>query len=250
MGDSMVEEFFAEVEDKYYPQILEGIELLEGGDLPAGVEILSRPLHTIKGVTGFMSGYEFASTFTHRVEDFLKLIQSGEAPGTENNIRLLSEGVNMLFSVLETIRDTGEPDRQETDELLGRIEAASGEEDSGPAASVECLTTEKRDGITLVRITAHRLHLPPMRDELAGVLALACGQGPVLVDFAGCITVNSATFEMLAGFALVGDLTLSGLEGPARGMFHFWNFDSKLVLVESAEEYFAIRGEQREVRSQ
>lgn len=241
MGDPMVEEFFAEVEDKYYPQILEGIERLEGGDLSGGIEILSRPLHTIKGVTGFMSGYEFASSFTHKVEDFLKLIQAGEVKDSEANISLLSEGVNLLFTVLESIRDSGSPDKSETEDILQRIEATSGGEDTQAKASEICLNEEKRDGITHLRIITPRLHLAPMRDQLAGSLARACGEGPVLVDFAGCLSVNSATFELLAGFAPIGDLTICGLEGPARGTFHFWRFDTALVLVDTAEDYFAIR---------
>ena len=59
--DDQIEEFMGELYDKFYPQVMEGLELMQRGDVHAGIETLSRPLHTIKGVTGFMGGFEIAS---------------------------------------------------------------------------------------------------------------------------------------------------------------------------------------------
>ena len=121
--DPMVEEFFGEVNDKYYPQVLEGLDLLDEGRVEPAVDILARPLHTIKGVAGFMGGFEPASDFTHKVEDFLKLIQAGDVEPSEANLTLLSRGVNLIFNVLEQIRDTGEPDAAETGAYLEELAA-------------------------------------------------------------------------------------------------------------------------------
>ena len=93
MSDALSEEFFAEVADKYYPQVLEGLEVLGAGEVPQGIEILARPLHTIKGVTGFMPGFEDASAITHKVESFLKKLQAGTLPHSPDNISLAVHAV-------------------------------------------------------------------------------------------------------------------------------------------------------------
>ena len=129
MTDSLVEEFFSEVNDKYYPQVLEGIDLLDEQCIEEGIDVLSRPLHTIKGVTGFMSGFEPASTFTHKVESYLKKMQAGEVDHKLPQIALAIESVNTIFMLIEQLRESGDFDKSMTDEIESRLQGI--EKDSG-----------------------------------------------------------------------------------------------------------------------
>ena len=156
--DPMVEEFFSELNDKYYPQVMTGLEMLEGDALGEGIEILARPLHTIKGVTGFMTGFEEASHFTHKIEDFLKKVQSGDVESSPENVTLLSRGVNMIFQVLEQLRD-GDMDEEEKSEVLGLIDEASKSDLEESEISGAGVDVDMRDNVTIIRVKDPRVHL-------------------------------------------------------------------------------------------
>jgi hypothetical protein len=236
--DAMVEEFFSEVNDKYSPQVMEGLGLLEAGDIPGGIEILARPLHTIKGVTGFMTGFEAASRFTHKVEDYLKKIQSGEVEPTEQNVTLLSLGVNMIFTVIEQIREQGAPDEAETTEMLELLRQASGPGGPTAAEAKARVEIEARDGIMVLRILARRIHLGPERDTLTRAVAAIPEGGRVLLDFSGVLTVGSAAWEALAALAEKREIAVTGLSFDCRSVFYSWGLDRALQAFASAEDYF------------
>lgn len=244
--DAMIEEFFSEVNDKYYPQVLEGLEHLEHHEVQAGVEILARPLHTIKGVTGFMSGYEAASHFTHKVEDFLKKIQSGEVEGNAQNVALLSLGVNMVFSVMEQIRDQGAPDEAETSEMLELLVGASGPGKTGPGETRDMVEVSERDGVTLIRVMARRVHLKPQREALERAVAAVPEGSRVLLDLSGVLTVGSSAWERLAAQAEKRDVAVAGMSYDCRSVFCSWGLDRALKPFPSLEDYFAANAREGE----
>lgn len=241
MGDdeAMIEEFFSEVNDKYYPQVLEGLDRLEHHQVQEGVEALARPLHTIKGVTGFMGGYEAASRFTHKVEDFLKKIQSGEVEGTPQNVALLSLGVNMVFTVMEQIRDQGAPDEAETSEMLELLAGASGPAKAGPGEVRDALEISDCQGVTVIRVKARRMHLKPQREALARAVAALPEGARVLLDLSAVLTVGSSAWETLAAQAEKRDVAVAGMSYDCRSVFYAWGLDRVLRAYPRAEDYFA-----------
>lgn len=236
--DAMVEEFFSEVNDKYYPQVLEGLDLLERQEVAQGIEILARPLHTIKGVTGFMSGFEGASHFTHKVEDYLKKLQSGEVEPSEHNVTLLSLGVNMIFTVIEQIRDKGAADATETDEMLELLRQASGPAAAATVSSGIRLEASQRDGVLVLKVLGRRIHLQPEREVLTKAVAAVPAGGRVLLDLSGVLTMGSAAWEALAALAEGREIAVAGMSFDCRGVFFAWGLDRALRAFATAEDYF------------
>lgn len=226
MSDALSDEFFAEVGDKYYPQVLEGLERLSAGEVAAGIEILARPLHTIKGVTGFMPGFEAASSFTHKVESFLKKLQAGTLPHSADNIALASHGVNSVFAVIEQIKDQGAPDQGEIDAVCEVLAAAAGEgKTAARASSAGCVSVERENGAAVLRIRCPRIHKKSQSDELvAAILALPQTE-PVILDVTAVKSFGSGVWEDLAALAGMWTLCVRGLCGACRENFYAWDFD-------------------------
>lgn len=240
--DALVDEFFSEVNDKYYPQVLEAIDQLEGGDIVDGIEVLSRPLHTIKGVTGFMAGFEYASGFTHKVEDFLKKVQSGSVEQSPENITLLSRAVNMIFQVVEQIKEDGTPDETEPNEVLGEIDRASdsgGGEDSLHFDGVE---TEEKDGVLILRIKDARVHLAAQRELLTSAILKAEPGSRVFMDLSQTLTFNSAAWDTIVAYSEAFDISAAGLCSACKEVFFAWGFDRSITLYPDEDTYFKAAG--------
>ena len=240
-GDPMVEEFFGELNDKYYPQILEGLELLDSGELQQGIEVLARPLHTIKGVTGFMSGFEEGSRYTHRVEDYLKKLQSGDLPADDDSVLLASRAVNMVFAVLEQIREDGAVSSQEPGEVLALVEDILTQGGPVAEACTECVESAVVDGVNVLTIRTARLHLVAQRQSLAEALAAADPALPFLLDLGQVATMNSAAWAEVAAWASDHDLTAAGPSPECRAVLCAWGFDAAVPLAENREQYFRSR---------
>jgi chemotaxis protein histidine kinase CheA len=238
--DPMVEEFFSEVNDKYYPQVMEGLELLEAREVAQGVEILSRPLHTIKGVTGFMAGFEPASHFTHKIEDFLKKVQAGEVESSQGNLTLLSRGINMIFQVLEQLRDDA-VDEEEQDEVLALIAEASA---SGQAAAVETgagVEVTTRDSVTILRVRDQRVHLEAQyKPIVSAILGVEPGDS-ILLDLGGVLTFGSTAWATVASMGSTFKIAACGLSPAAKQTFYAWGFDATIAPYPDEDTYFSTR---------
>ncbi len=227
MSDALSEEFFAEVSDKYYPQVLEGLEKLGAGEVTAGIEVLARPLHTIKGVTGFMPGFEAASHLTHAVESFLKMLQAGTLPHTDDNLSLASYGVNSVFAAIEQIRELGAPDQSEIDAVCEVLQAASGGGQGGAkAASANCVVKEQDPQGPVLRLTCARMHMKAQADQLVGAILALPQTEPVILDLSGVGTFGSGVWDDLAGLAGMWTIRVRGIKGAARETFFAWNYDA------------------------
>lgn len=233
MSDALSDEFFAEVGDKYYPQVLEGLERLGAGDVAEGIEILARPLHTIKGVTGFMPGFEDASSITHKVESFLKKLQAGTLPHSADNLSLAVYGVNSVFAVIEQIRDQGAPDKEELEAVATVLEAASAAQaNCKGTCGAPCLRVEKAGGTAVIVLTAPRIHRKAERDQVAGAIIALPQETPVLLDCAGVKSIGSALWEDLAGLTAYWSISVRGLAGAARETYFATESDARLPLAE------------------
>ncbi len=235
MSDALSEEFFAEVADKYYPQVLEGLEVLGAGEVGQGIEILARPLHTIKGVTGFMPGFEDASAITHKVESFLKKLQAGTLPHSSDNLSLAVYGVNSVFAVIEQIRDQGAPDKGELEAVAAVLEAASGgQAKSNQTCGANCVITRSEGGAAVVALTCRRLHRKAERDQVVGAILATPQETPVILDCAAVLTVGSAMWDDLAGLAGMWTISVRGLSAPGRETFMATGSDARMALVPAA----------------
>jgi len=235
LSDALSDEFFAEVGDKYYPQVLEGLEKLGAGEVAQGIEILARPLHTIKGVTGFMPGFEAASHLTHKVESFLKKLQAGTLPHSPDNLSLASYGVNSVFASIGQVRDAGAPDQSEIDAVCEVLEAASGGAQGGAqTASAKCVASEAGQDGPVLRITCARVHAKPQADQLVGAILALPQTEPVTLDLSGVTTFGSDVWEDLAGLAGMWTIRVRGLSGAARETFYAWDFDAVFQLAPEA----------------
>lgn len=231
MSDALSDEFFAEVGDKYYPQVLEGLEKLGAGEVAAGIEILARPLHTIKGVTGFMPGFEAASHLTHKVESFLKKLQAETLPHSADNISLAAHGVNSVFAVIEQIRDAGAPDQGEIDAVCEVLLAASGEGQQGAkSGGANCLLKEDGPAGTVLRLTCARMHQKAQADQLVGAILALPQTAPVILDLSAVKSFGSSVWEDLAGLAGMWTIRVRGLSGATRETFYTWEFDAVFQL--------------------
>lgn len=236
MSDALSDEFFAEVGDKYYPQVLEGLERLGAGAVAEGIEILARPLHTIKGVTGFMPGFEAASAITHKVESFLKKLQAATLPHSADNISLAVYGVNSVFAVIEQIRDRGEPDQEEIDAVTAVLQAASaGQEAARGPAGASCLRVEQAQGRAVITLTRPRIHRKAERDQIAGAIIALPQETPVLLDCAGVRSIGSPLWEELAGLCAYWSISVSGLAGAARETYFATESDARMPLAEPGQ---------------
>ncbi|MUM76219.1 histidine kinase [Pseudodesulfovibrio sp. F-1] len=236
--DPMVEEFFSEVNDKYYPQVMEGLELLEGGEVAQGVEILSRPLHTIKGVTGFMPGFEPASHFTHKIEDFLKKVQSGEVEPAQENLTLLSRGINMIFQVLEQLRDDT-VDEEEQEEVLTLIAEASASRQTDTEAVGAGVEVRVRDAVTVISVRDPRVHLEGhYKPIISAVLGVEPGD-KILLDLSGVLTFGSTAWATVASMGSTFTIAACGLSPAAKQTLYAWGFDATIAVYPDEDTYFS-----------
>ncbi len=235
--DPMVEEFFSEVNDKYYPQVMDGLEMLEGAQMADGIEILARPLHTIKGVTGFMPGFEPASHFTHQIEDFLKKVQGGEVEATSENVTLLSRGVNMIFQVLEQLRD-GDTDEEEQEEVLALItEASSTGQDEATIAGAG-VEVETREDVTIIRVMDPRVHLDPQFKPILGAIMMVEPGDKILLDLKEVLTFGSTAWGAVASMGTTFKIATCNLTPDAKQTLYTWGFDATIAVYPDEDTFF------------
>lgn len=235
--DPMVEEFFSEVNDKYYPQVMDGLEMLEGDQLADGIEILARPLHTIKGVTGFMPGFEPASHFTHKIEDFLKKVQAGEVEATSENVILLSRGVNMIFQVLEQLRD-GDSDEEEQEEVLALITEASSTGQADTVAAGAGVEVETKGDVTIIRVQDPRVHLNTHFKPIMSAIMMVEPGDSILLDLAKVLTFGSTAWSAVASMGTTFKIATCNLTPDAKQTLITWGFDSTIAVYPDEDTFF------------
>ncbi len=235
--DPMVEEFFSEVNDKYYPQVMDGLEMLEGSQMDEGIEILARPLHTIKGVTGFMPGFEPASHFTHKIEDFLKKVQAGEVEATGDNVTLLSRGVNMIFQVLEQLRD-GDADEEEQNEVLALITEAASTGQAEATIAGAGVDVEVRNEVTILRVKDPRVHLDNQYKPIMSAIMMVEPGDKILLDLSQVLTFGSTAWGAVASMGTTFKIATCGLTPDAKQTLYTWGFDATIAVYPDEDTYF------------
>ncbi|XPV75355.1 MAG: hypothetical protein ACNI27_12030 [Desulfovibrio sp.] len=228
-SDPLVEEFYSEVSDKYYPQIMEGIELIENDKRDEGLEIIARPLHTIKGVTGFMEGFGEISTFTHKVESYLQDWKSGTLNGTGNFTTIACRAIIAIFDQLETIMETGGIDAANEKEILSYIEAARQQEQEEDDGDKECIEEEFLDDKVILLFHHKRLHMPEERKAICAKLKALSKGANVVMDMRNVLSVNATTLSDIAAYANHLSLSAINMNKHVRGTLYSWGFDQHIL---------------------
>ncbi|UZP66088.1 histidine kinase [Desulfovibrio mangrovi] len=236
--DDQIEEFMGELYDKFYPQVMDGLERMKEGDVHSGIENLSRPLHTIKGVTGFMGGFEVASGFTHKVESFLKKIQAGDVALDDAVTSAAITSVNMIFQVIEQIRDTGSGPQGEMDEVLARISELSEPKGQSKVVVEEGVRLSVVDGVIVASVVMSRVHLPAQKQMLLDVLQKQGAGVPLVLDFSGVLSVSSSVWDALEPFAEKFPVHVAGMQPFVGGLFHSWGYGAIFTVHPSVEAFF------------
>ncbi|WP_432737780.1 histidine kinase [Maridesulfovibrio sp. FT414] len=236
--DSLVEEFFSEVNDKYYPQVLEGIDLLDEQRIEEGIEVLSRPLHTIKGVTGFMSGFEPASAFTHKVESFLKKMQAGEVEHKLPQIALAIESVNSIFMLIEQLRDTGSYDKNATDDIEARLVGEGKAAVAGGPETDSPVEIESLPDAEVFTLKARRIYHPDQLKTVQEALDSISDDRPIIFDFGLSLTVGSAFFELISGYSDTHEIGVTGMNSHCTSIFYSWGFQNYMSVLDSRDSFF------------
>ncbi|TIH15572.1 histidine kinase [Marinifilum sp. JC120] len=235
--DSLVEEFFSEVNDKYYPQVLEGIDLLDEQRIEEGIEVLSRPLHTIKGVTGFMSGFEPASTFTHKVEDFLKKMQAGEVEHDLMQIALAIESVNTIFMLIEQLRESGSFDQSLTDDIETRLCGEGQKSGAADESGINPIEAEELPDARIFNLKVNRLYSSEQLKMVEESLQSIDGTSRLLFDFGITMSVGSAFFELIASYSEICEIGITGMNSHCTSTFYSWGFQRYLTVFDSRESF-------------
>ncbi len=245
IDEELVQGFFTDVEESFYPQVNEAMARIRAGDVLGGIDGLMRPLHTIKGSTSFI-GLDAISHFTHAVEDFLKAVQSGNRPvdAAEDAARIL-RAVDKVFNLLDQAR-AGEPlDTAGRDAVLSELKAPP--QGGGISLTLhddflrveECPTDCGLHPVTILRVLAPRVHLPKHYQPLVDALdALPEGVHAVL-DLSVVRTLNSSTWGALQAAAKRLHLAVFGMSGSTRTTFYSWGFDAYITAYADEASYRA-----------
>lgn len=233
-NDDLLSEFLADI-DVYYEQAAKGINLMESSDISAGIDLIFRPLHTIKGTSGFIEGLEVVSKFTHKVEDYLKRVQSNEIPSTPQIINLITRAVETVFNLLDQARSGEKIENTVGWEILENIEKIL-----HPASSVyaENIVVEDKDNIHFVRIGMARVHLPGQYLLLTETFnGLEKGK-QVVLDLSRVRSIGSTAWGAILEACKKTNVSVIGMNETCRTIFYVWGFNKIIKDFKSEEDFW------------
>ena len=207
--------FFADVEESFAPQVAEAQARLRAGDVSAGVDMMMRPLHTIKGTTAFL-GLTEISGYTHKVEELLKSIQNGAPAGDPER---LTHAVDMVFSLLELAREGRGAEGSGHLGLLEEMENWGAPRESG-------VSVEQAGAATVLRVIYPRVHLPSQWTDIERALGGMQAGAEVGVDLTRVRTLNSTAWGLLLEAGRRCRLSVFGLMPANRSIFYAWGFNA------------------------
>ncbi|WP_028573218.1 Hpt domain-containing protein [Desulfonatronum lacustre] len=226
--EELFQGFFLDVEESFSPQVAEALSLVRSGQVEAGIDMMFRPLHTIKGTSTFINLSDI-STYTHKVEDYMKAIQSGRIPRTDQAVDLLIQAVDMVFSLLDKAKVRASLDQDEIRRMEARLagNASSPVESSGPVGSEHLMVEHGEDNV-LIRLLLPRIHLPGHSEPLLAALRQLPKGQRVVLDLSKVRTMNSTTWGAIFAASQILDISVTGLTGACRTTFYAWGFEQRI----------------------
>lgn len=244
----LLEGFFLDVEETFSPQVAQGMELARQGDLSTSVDMMLRPLHTIKGTAAFL-GLDAIASYAHAVEDLLKGMQSG---AVQADPAFMMRCVDMVFHVLERAREGTPLEGAGHEELAvairnGNIPKASSCNTSKSAVCASNddagIVAETREGVLVLQPQFARIHLPRQAAPLLEALRALPDGSPVLLDLTQVRTINSTTWGALWVEADRLDIHAACLGAACQGTFHSWGFAARITPHDAVDAFWQSRKE-------
>ncbi len=98
------------------------LELEKDTGATESIDVIFRMAHSIKSMAASL-GYDSVSEFAHSLEDRMEVIRSAGRIASGEELNLLFRGLERLESMIEVVRETGEPPPPEP-ELLSELSDA------------------------------------------------------------------------------------------------------------------------------
>ena len=116
-------------------------DLVELESSPEDLDLLNRIFrvaHTVKGASSFLN-FDVLTHLTHHMENILNMARHGELKITPEVMDVVLESIDLMKTLLHTIRDTGEDKGVDVEECVKRLDVAAGGsgEVEAPAAEPE-----------------------------------------------------------------------------------------------------------------
>lgn len=103
------------------------VELETNPEDPELLNRIFRVAHTVKGASSFLN-FDILTHLTHHMENILNMARHGDLKITPKIMDVVLESIDLMKSLLVTIRDTGEDKGIDVDECVNRLDIAAGGE--------------------------------------------------------------------------------------------------------------------------
>ncbi|RMF56637.1 MAG: chemotaxis protein CheA, partial [Calditrichaeota bacterium] len=132
--EEIVSEFVIEASELLEQLETDLITLEANPNDPDLLNQIFRAAHTIKGTSGFL-GFDKMSRLTHAAEDILNKLRKGAIAVNSDLTDAILASVDMLRTMLETIKETGKEGEVDVDSLIERIRQLNTASADAPAKS-------------------------------------------------------------------------------------------------------------------
>lgn len=234
-NDDLLSSFLYEVED-YYEEVCKGINMIKTNHISEGIDVIMRPLHTIKGTSGFIEGLEVISKFTHRVEDYLKGIQNGKIPPLPQILELLMRAVDMIFHLLDQAKNNGKIDDAEGRQIMANIEKIL--TPSPLKTSADTIVVEDKNEIPFIRINMARIHLPNQYQLLTDTFKNLEKRSRVVLDFSRVRSIGSTAWGAIWEASGKMKISIVGMNETCNTIFTIWGFDRFMSAFKSEDDFW------------
>lgn len=145
---SLLNDFIVEANEHLDEMETQLLALRPGEDNSQLCNDIFRPIHTIKGASQFV-GLDRVSSLSHRLEDLLDLLRSGQIDTTPDVLDVLIEGRDRIAALVKDLIES-ESERTDVDDLVLRITALIEGEDAASVATAQADAqgeAESEDGV-------------------------------------------------------------------------------------------------------
>lgn len=234
MEDDMLADFLADIE-QFEETVKKGFLLIQEGNVLKGFDKILGALHTIKGTSGFMEETQYIAEYTHKLEDLLKAIQGGEVPQNDQLINSLIRGVEMVFTLLEQVRDANPLETANAEQTLAHIQSLSSPVSELPRDG--SITIEEQNEIQIITLNLKRVVLSKHYEPLRTALNLSKGKS-VLLSFKQVLTMCSSAWGIIAKASEQSPMSICGMSDACQITFDMLGLDGCISAFPDEENFW------------
>lgn len=233
-NDELLTSFLNEIED-HYEEVSRGIDMIKSNHVSNGIDTILRPLHSIKGTSGFVGGLEPVSEFTHKVEDYLKEIQNGKIQTTPHVVNFMIGAVENVFTSLDQVRNGKKLDVTEGYENLANIDKAIR---IPLPPQKESIHIENKNSVVFLRVKIPRVHLPGQYHLLTDAFKKISDAEQIVLDLASVYSIGSTAWGSIWQAGKKTKISIIRMNETCRTVFTIWGFDKFMEIFESEEDFW------------